>query len=214
VTVEGAGARTDPPRLLARFPVERPPTVTAQAAVTIVLRSGLADVEALLIERATNPQDPASGEVGLPGGHVADDDDSLAATAARELREEVGLALSDLTGPLRYVGTQPAPRFGISVGVFAAELSDAAAPHITPEPAEVAHVFWLPRSALDRTVRVHRSTSRGEIEVPAAVHEGHVLWGFTWKVVRQFFGLPAQDAAGGPYFAPHRDPERPESPPS
>jgi 8-oxo-dGTP pyrophosphatase MutT (NUDIX family) len=212
LTVPDVPASAELDRLLTRYPIERPPTPTAAAAVTLVLREGLSDVEVLLIERATNPRDPASGEVGLPGGHVDEVDDSLADTAARELREEVGVGLGDLDGPLRYVGAQAAPRFGIQVGVFAARLGTHGGPSLTPDPDEVAHVFWLPRRSLDRTSRVHRDTPRGRIEVPATVHEGHVLWGFTRKVVRQFFELPQEDPVGGQLFAPHPSPE-PDSPP-
>jgi 8-oxo-dGTP pyrophosphatase MutT (NUDIX family) len=189
-------------RLLARFPVERPPTPSAGAAVTLVLRAGLREPEVLLIERASNPRDPASGEVGLPGGHVEERDDTLAETAARELREEVGLSLEDLDGPLRYVGTRPAPRFSLHVAVFAGRLGPRPTGRLTPDPAEVAHVFWLPRGVLEPSVRVHRDTPRGTIEVPATIHEGHVLWGFTRRVVREFFELPMEDPAAGPVFAP------------
>ena len=55
------------PSLLAPFPVLTPPVATAGAAVTIVLRAGAAEPEVLLIERAPNPADPASGQVALPG---------------------------------------------------------------------------------------------------------------------------------------------------
>ena len=107
---------------LARFPAERPPVSMAGAAVTLVLREGDGDVEVLLIERTERPTDPASGQVALPGGHVADGDGNLAVTAARELEEEVGLARSDLMGDLRFVGVEHAIRFGLQVAVFATAL--------------------------------------------------------------------------------------------
>jgi 8-oxo-dGTP pyrophosphatase MutT (NUDIX family) len=217
--VDAAPSNADVERLLARYAPERPPLPTAGAAVTLVLRSGLTDVEVLLIERATNPTDPASGEVGLPGGHVSETDDSLAETAARELREEVGLTLEDLQGPLVFVGVQPAPRFSLHVGVFAAALGPSRPTRLAPDPTEVAHVFWLPRGALEPSVRIRRDTPRGTIDVPATVHEGHVLWGFTRRVVRQFFELPVEDRSGGPPFAPPptREPgagDAPSPPPS
>ncbi len=189
--------------LLGRYPEGAPPVGTAGAAVTIVLRDGRHEVETLLIERAESPTDPASGQVGLPGGHVDDGDSSMGATALRELEEEVGLRRSDLAATPRYVETRLAVRFGLKVAVFAAEIGPAAAPPSAVSPEEVAHVFWLPRSALGVERRVPRDTGVGWIEVPATVHEGHVVWGFTRRLLRDFFGYPAEDELHGPPFAPH-----------
>ena len=189
--------------ILERFPVLAPPVSTAGAAVVIVLREGRDDVETLLIERAEQLSDPASGQVAFPGGHVSDGDGSLTATALRELEEEVGLSRADFRGELRFVETVLAVRFGLRVGVFAVGLSpDAKAP--TPRSAdEVAHVFWLPRFALADSRSIERETMRGAAEVRATVFEGHVLWGFTRRVLCDFFGIVHQDEAIGPVFAPH-----------
>jgi 8-oxo-dGTP pyrophosphatase MutT (NUDIX family) len=205
---EGPSALSgDAPRtiaeLLGRYLEGSPPVGSAGAAVTIVLRDGAHEVEALLIERAENPEDPASGQVGLPGGHVDDGDSSMQATALRELQEEVGLRRTDLAGTPRYVETRHAVRFHLKVAVFAAELAPTAAPPAPASREEVAHVFWLPRSALGHDRRVPRDTSVGWIEVPATVHEGHVVWGFTRRLLRDFFGLPAEDELTGPPFSRH-----------
>jgi 8-oxo-dGTP pyrophosphatase MutT (NUDIX family) len=208
MTSEGSTARSgDAPHtiaeLLGRYPEGSPPTGTAGAAVTIVLRDGAREVEVLLIERAENPTDPASGQVGLPGGHVEDRDSSMGATALRELQEEVGLRPADLTAAPRYVETRLASVFKLKVAVFAAELASTAAAPAPVSHEEVAHVFWLPRSALGLERRVPRDTAFGWIEVPATVHDGHVVWGFTRRLLRDFFGHPADDELGGVPFAPH-----------
>ncbi len=199
--------------LLERYPVLAPPTPTAGAAVTIVLRNGLREVEALLIVRATNPDDPASGQIGLPGGRVAESDDSLLGTALRELEEEVGLTRSDLARDPRFVGTRPARAFNLHVGVFAAELGPHARAPATEDTKEVAHVFWLPRSALAGSRRVPRETVRGTVEVNATLVEGQVLWGFTRRVLRDFFGLPTEDDLGGPALPREGAPPSPPTPP-
>ncbi|HTW76318.1 MAG TPA: NUDIX domain-containing protein [Thermoplasmata archaeon] len=190
------------PDLLGRYPVGGPPTGTAGAAVTIVLRQGRAEVEALLIERAESESDPASGQVGLPGGHVDDEDTSLERTALRELHEEVGLGETDLEGRPRFVETRLAARFHLKVAIFVGELAPKAKAPIPASRTEVAHVFWLPRSALAHARQVPRDTPLGWIEVTATVHDGHILWGFTRRVLRDFFGFPPEDELGGLPFAP------------
>lgn len=178
--------------LLTRFPLAEPPTLAAGAAVSIVLREGSHGVETLLIERATNPRDAASGQVAFPGGRVAATDGSLLATALRELDEEVGLSAGDLDGPTRFVGTEYAARFSLRIAVFATRLAPSARAPTAHSPQEVADVFWLPRSALGTTDRVGRETGLGWAEVNATLYHGHVLWGFTRRVLREFFGLPAE----------------------
>jgi 8-oxo-dGTP pyrophosphatase MutT (NUDIX family) len=192
--------------LLSRFPALAPPISTAGAAVVIVLREGSEEVETLLIERAERAEDPASGQIAFPGGHVSEGDGSLAVTALRELEEEVGLSRADLAGELRYVTTVLAIRFGLKVAVFATELSPVANPPTARSAEEVAHVFWLPRSALAASRPIVRETSRGLAEVRATVFEGHVLWGFSRRVLCQFFGVANEDEFIGPVFAPHLPP--------
>jgi 8-oxo-dGTP pyrophosphatase MutT (NUDIX family) len=186
--------------LLDPYSVERPPVGSAGAAVTIVLRQGLSEVEVLLIERASDATDPGSGQVAFPGGHVSEGDGNLLDTALRELEEEVGLGRADLEGDLRYVSTELARRFGLTVAVFAGRLGPLGRGPVPRSPREVAHVFWLPRSAVERTTRVARDTPRGSVEVNASVHEGHVLWGFTRRVLREFLGEPMEDEPLGPAF--------------
>lgn len=194
--------------LLARFSDAAPPIGSAGAAVTILLRDGESEVETLLIERTERPTDPASGQVAFPGGRAEESDSSLRATALRELSEEVGLTSADLRGVPRYVSTEHALRFRIKVAVFAAELAPDGNRPTALSAEEVAHVFWIPRSALATTRRVHRETGLGLVEVPATVFEGHILWGFTRRVLRDFFGFAAEDDLGGPVFAPDPGRER------
>ena len=174
--------------LLARWPDADLPHGAAGAAVTIVLREGGSGSEVLLIERTVRDDDPASGQVALPGGHSEDGDATMGATALRELREEVGLGEADVTRPLRFVGVQRASVFGLDVAVYATALTDRPGP-VVASPGEVAHVFWLPSESLGSVRPVERSTRRGTFEVPAVVHQGHVLWGFTLRVLRDAFGV-------------------------
>jgi 8-oxo-dGTP pyrophosphatase MutT (NUDIX family) len=176
-------------RWLARWPTDDLPHGSAGAAVTIVLREGRRDVETLLIERTVREDDPASGHVALPGGREDEQDPTIRSTALRELHEEVGIGPGDLHGTPRLVGVEIATLFGLRVAVFAAALGASPGP-VTASPDEVAHVFWLPVAALDHVKSVERLTTSGPREVPAIVHDGHVLWGFTYRVLREFFERP------------------------
>ena len=175
-----------------RWPADDPPGGRAGAAVTIVLRNGRRDAEVLLIERTVRDNDLASGQVALPGGRTEPEDATMGTTALRELSEEVGLGPGDVELPLRLVGVARADLFGLDVAVFAARLSSTPAP-VVPSPNEVAHVFWLPASALTRVEPVERMTTKGPLEVPAVVHQGHVLWGFTLRILRDFFREPQHE---------------------
>jgi 8-oxo-dGTP pyrophosphatase MutT (NUDIX family) len=155
----------------------------------ILLREGAGEIEVLLIQRAERPHDLASGHVSLPGGRVDPSDRRLVDTAVRELEEEVGLDRSDLAGPPRFVAVVPAPVFSMHVGVFAAELGAAARPPVARSRTEVARVFWLPSGTLRSSSRIVRETPSGPREVEAVEYEGHLLWGFTRRVLLGFFDL-------------------------
>jgi 8-oxo-dGTP diphosphatase len=180
-------------RLLDQGSRTHPPVSEADAAVTLVLRAGAGDVELLLIERAQNPRDPASGQVALPGGQVAAGDRTLGETALRELEEEVGLTEDDLQGPLRFVRTDMARRFGLRVAIFAAEHAPHGRGPSVRSPEEVASVFWLPRFEAARTEKADVPTDNGSTRVDASLYQGHILWGFTRRIVREFFGFPKEN---------------------
>ncbi|MCI4318656.1 MAG: CoA pyrophosphatase [Thermoplasmata archaeon] len=174
-------------RLLGRWTSAAPPVRSAGAAVTVVLREGRTELEMLLLERTVRADDLASGQVSLPGGRVDRADATLTDTALRELREEVGLGAADLADPPTYVLTQSAPVFGLDVAVFAAPLGPRSSGPRVESRQEVAHVFWLPRSAFSQPKRVIRQTMVGPREVDALVFDSHVIWGFTLRVLNRFF---------------------------
>lgn len=153
-----------------------------------VLRAGQRAEEVLLMERAVRPGDPASGQVSLPGGHVDAGDATLRDTAVRELTEEVGLARPDLAELPRFLGIEHAPRFSMHVGVFAGRLGPTPHAALTPSPLEVADVFWLPLPVLaTRTTSVQPSRN-GPVPVEAVVHDSHVIWGLTLRILSKYFG--------------------------
>jgi 8-oxo-dGTP pyrophosphatase MutT (NUDIX family) len=178
-------------KLLSSYPTRSPPAGSAGAAVFAVLREGTHDIEVMLIERATRSGDPASGQVSLPGGHVDPSDSDLKATALRELEEEVGLRPADLLHPIRYVDTLEARRFSISVGIFAAPLAPTSPVPTSGSPTEVAAIFWMPRGALGARSSIQVRSPQGAIELPSVLHQGHVVWGFTLRILDGLLGAAA-----------------------
>ena len=141
----------------------------------------------LLLRRAVRPGDPGSDQVGLPGGRRDPSDPSPLATALRELEEEVGLSARDLGAVPEFLGTYPAPAFRLRVAAFAAPLGAEAAEPYARDPAEVASVFWFPRSALARAERCGIGPTTAPRYVEGVRYRDHLLWGFTYRLLLQLF---------------------------
>lgn len=171
------GARDDPV----------PPEGGQTAAVAVVLRSGTDSPEVLLIERALVEGDPWSGQMALPGGRRDAADRSLLETAARETREETGVALDACgraLGRLDKVEPQSVhlPRLTVLPLVFLVPPGTAAG----EASAEVARTLWASLDHLrDRgNRRVHRHRSGGRTRsFPAIDVEGRPVWGLTRRIL-------------------------------
>lgn len=160
-----------------------------RAAVAIVLDpSG----HVLLTRRAERAGDRWSSHVSLPGGMAQAEDASLEATAERETREEVGVDLSEAPrvgglDELRAVangGLRP-----MSIAPFVYLARDPPAPVPGPEVA-AAFLFPLDRAAsgaLDGTLRW--PILGVPFSFPCWRHEGHVVWGLTYGILRTLLKL-------------------------
>jgi len=163
-----------------------------QAAVSIVLRPGKKDTEALFILRATKDGDPWSGHMAFPGGHYEVSDESLRHTSERETWEEIGL---DLTETARYVGqidpVRANPRgrdLDMIVTPFVYELT---APDVSLNlNYEVAEVLW---GSL-RAMHEGSSHTMGEFVVagktvnyPGYAVDDEIVWGLTYRMIDLFF---------------------------
>jgi len=162
---------------------------TTRAAVALVLRPGPDGPEMLFIERARKEGDPWSGHLAFPGGRLEPSDPDARAAAERETLEEVGLDLrgSRFAGE---VGTVCGDRLPVTVRCFAYAVGGG-------EPLrpnhEVAHAFWVPLGVfLDPSRHLTlrpRFSGADEPEPAVRLAEPHrpVLWGITYRLVRQFF---------------------------
>lgn len=174
---------------LARHPAPEDDAVPAvrKAAVAAILRAGGGDVELLFILRAEHPEDPWSGQMGLPGGRVEPADATPLATALRETREEIDLDLEAVGRPL---GRLSEVRTHLPLGsvphsvvpfVFAVEGDPAFRPN-----EEVQEALWVPLSFLrDRRNRSWFTWVRKGLPLPMPCYtfEGRVIWGLTLRIV-------------------------------
>jgi 8-oxo-dGTP pyrophosphatase MutT (NUDIX family) len=160
------------------------------AVVGILLYQESADeLNTLLIHRVERSNDPWSGQIGLPGGRVEKFDGSTSEALEREVREEVGLELSEegeLLGLLS-VG-HPGRRIEMKVQPWVYGLHRR--PEVISGP-EVQHAFWVSLSKLPSL----RGTSEVEIRgtrilVEAFLVDGRVVWGFTYRVLNELLAVP------------------------
>jgi 8-oxo-dGTP pyrophosphatase MutT (NUDIX family) len=180
---------------LSRFPAREEAGVAAnrKAAVAAILREGARGVELLFIHRAEHPDDPWSGQMGLPGGRVDPGDASPLATALRETREEIGLDLARVgreLGRLSEVRTHlPLGSVPHSVVPFAFAVDGE--PVLRPNE-EVQATLWVPLSfLLDRANRsAFTWVMKGlPLPMPCYSYNGRVIWGLTLKIVDELLAV-------------------------
>jgi 8-oxo-dGTP pyrophosphatase MutT (NUDIX family) len=160
-----------------------------RAAVAIVLDDTSEDARVLLMQRAERVGDPWSGHIALPGGGYDSRDADLLATSIREAREELALELDHarMLGNLAPLSPLSAGPHGIEVTPFVFVVDHALDPR--PGPEAVA-AFWLPlplaaSGALDSTY-TFPNTDR---QFPAWSYEHHIIWGLTWRILRDLLEL-------------------------
>jgi 8-oxo-dGTP pyrophosphatase MutT (NUDIX family) len=168
---------------------------TADAAVAVV-HAKCPEESVLLIRRAMRSGDPWSGHWSFPGGRVEQGDRDLLDTALRELYEEVGVRLSreDLSVALkpRHAGQH----YGrlVMVAPYLFRLEDACP--TLPDEREAAEALWFPLAILHDPAKHKRNVVPG---LPGGRHvsgielNGAPLWGFTYRVLCDWQGVPMPD---------------------
>lgn len=148
------------------------------------------DLEILLIHRADRIDDPWSGQIGLPGGRVANTDISTRSALLREVQEEVGLNLEvegeeigrlSVSSPMRRLDFKVQPWV---YGLFRR-------PDITVGP-EVQDAFWVAIGKLHELRASAEVDIRGTMRtVDAFLVDGRVVWGFTHRVLNELLAIQA-----------------------
>lgn len=158
------------------------------ASVALIFREMPRGTELLLIERSHREGDPWSGHMAFPGGRRAPADPTLAATAARETFEEVGLDLAAGGQLVGQLSDLQAIGRGLRLPLFIR-------PYLFSVPAdvalvtnhEVASTHWIPFSFFQEPANQgvwHHPYQGQEVEFPAWFWEGHVIWGLTFRMIQ------------------------------
>jgi 8-oxo-dGTP pyrophosphatase MutT (NUDIX family) len=171
-------------------------TPSAAVAILHALSSASEEETVLLIRRAQRQGDPWSGHWSFPGGRRDAGDADLLSTALRELREECGIEL----GPEHLHERLADDWAGRVIGSFV-----MVAPFVFRVPrqlpmqvdaAEVAEAVWMPLAVVrDEALHSVRQLPglAAERRFPAFDLRGTPVWGFTYRVLCQWAGVPVAD---------------------
>jgi 8-oxo-dGTP pyrophosphatase MutT (NUDIX family) len=161
------------------------------AAVALVLHEPPGgEPELLFIERARKEGDPWSGQMAFPGGRLDPTDADIAATAAREAFEEVGIRLERPLGRLDDFAGSRNPRVPpLVVSPFVYEVRER--PTLVPN-VEVQSTVWIPvpwilhpDSGYD--YRFERPEFSGTF--PAIRYDRYTVWGLTYRILGSLFSV-------------------------
>lgn len=134
-----------------------------------------------------------SNQIGFPGGKQEKEDPDLLATALRETYEEVGVPPTQLT-ILRSLSHLYIPPSNFEVWPFMG-LYDKKKPFVMQQ-SEVAALVEVPlRDFLndEKVVKHNLSTSYAKnIDVPAFLLNGHIVWGATAMIMSEIKELIKQ----------------------
>lgn len=134
-----------------------------------------------------------SNQVGFPGGRVEEEDKDLEHTALRETEEEVGIPRSEIQ-VLKQLTQIYIPPSNFWVFPFIGILDHT--PVLVPQEDEVEEVLEIDLDEFlsDSCLTSQRlSTSYAEnVEVPAFLLNGHIVWGATAMVLSEMKDLLKQ----------------------
>lgn len=194
-----AGAIELVPDWLPDVPFNDPP-VPAAVLIALVARSGGRTV--LYTQRSSGLRSH-SGQVAFPGGKIEGSDSGAGAAALREAHEEVALDPENA----RIIGYMRPYRTGTNYIITPVVAVVEQKQGFAANPEEVDEVFEVPLDFIARTNNYSRFgiTHAGrEHSTWQLDHGGHVIWGITANLTRNFVDLvfgdqsPSDLAPGDP----------------
>ena len=138
----------------------------------------------VFVERAAHLRDHP-GQIGLPGGNVHPEDAGLAATALRELHEEVGIESDRATILERLPTLRQRVRSNFDVTPFVAVVDPG---DLTIDGDETAAVFVVPLATIVEGGLRRASVEYAGLRLPSLVldFEGRRIWGLTARILESF----------------------------
>lgn len=162
------------------------------SGVALLLCGEGPSLELLFIKRAVNPTDRWSGQIAFPGGKREEADTSLLGACMREVREEIGVELTEecLIGSLDDI---QARKRGVLLDFYIEPFVF----HLAEKPAlalserEVEKTYWV---SLDYLADKANATSFDFVRENLKVNlpgirfpDEEVLWGLTYMMLQNFF---------------------------
>ncbi len=176
-------------------PQVQDPGQPGHAAVAMLLKEGEVSPQVLFILRAKHARDPWSGNIGFPGGRLNGPHESPQQAAVRETLEELSVDLQKASclGRLDdlYGATLP-----VLVSCFVYQVTE---PLTLCPNHEVAATFWAPLAKLLESERhqqrrfFYSNQERSHPVVELLEPQQPLLWGITYRLIRNFFGICAID---------------------
>lgn len=147
-------------------------------------------VPTLIFTVRTDTLPSHKGQISFPGGRIDPEDESPRAAALRETQEEIGLP-PNYVRVLGELDSMPTFVSGYVIHPFIGWLEEE--PELKPNPAEVAEILHVPITDLAEDIRREPGFAHGGRTYPteAWVWKGHVIWGVTARIIREFLGLLA-----------------------
>ncbi len=194
ITLSGIAAA-----LAAHRPAERPADDRGHAAVALLLREGVCSPEVLFIIRATHDRDPWSGNIGFPGGRLNHNGETPQQAAERETFEELSLDLMQA----RHLGRLDDLYGAIMPVLVSCFVYHLQGPVELQPNHEIEAAFWCPLIKLLEPERhqqrtfFYRDEERAHPVVELLDPEQPLLWGITYRLLRNFFALCQRDFGFG-----------------
>lgn len=138
----------------------------------------------LFIRRTKKTNDPHSGQVAFPGGHVEESDKTLEETALREFEEETGIPKT----AIEVIGQMPSSLSitDLEIIPFVGILKTPFDP--TPQEDEVARIFSIPYDFLQSQNQVYQKkftlpNGHKRASIFYRKYDNEILWGLSARIM-------------------------------